>query len=78
MGLNEQAASDLSYAASLYEQGGDIKTAEKLRLASKSLKSPNSKTNGGNGLGGQLLTGAAGLIQNLAPLAVKFLVPMAF
>jgi hypothetical protein len=78
MGLNEQAASDLSYAASLYEQGGDTETARKLRDASKGLTTPPGQSRGGNGLGGQLLTGAAGAVQALAPLAVKFLLPMAF
>jgi hypothetical protein len=29
-------------------------------------------------MGGQLLQGAAGLFQNLAPLAMKFLLPLAF
>jgi hypothetical protein len=36
------------------------------------------KRNEGNGIGGQLLTGAAGLIQAIAPLAIKAFVPVGF
>jgi hypothetical protein len=39
---------------------------------------PGGKGKGGNGLGSQLVTGAMGVAQALAPLAVKFLVPLAF
>jgi len=39
---------------------------------------PDGKPRSGNGLGGQLLQGAAAMVGALAPLAVKFLVPLAF
>jgi hypothetical protein len=41
------------------------------------LQKAPGKNRGGNGMGGQLLNGAMGLATTLAPLAVKFLVPMA-
>ena len=33
---------------------------------------------GAGGMGGQILSGAAGFAKTLAPLAVKFLIPLAF
>ena len=74
-GNNELAARDLQYAASLYEKGGEQAQAKALNDAANALMSPVNKAKGGNGIGGQLLSGAAGLAQTLAPLAVKFLVP---
>jgi uncharacterized protein YjbI with pentapeptide repeats len=72
------AARDVTYAAALYEQGGDRDQALQLRQASQTMLKPAKQAKGGNGLGGQLLSGALGLGQVLAPLALKFLVPMAF
>jgi hypothetical protein len=74
-GNNDLAARDLQYAASLYEKGGDQAQAKQLNDAAKALVTPGGKAKGGNGIGGQLLSGAAGLASSLAPLAVKFLVP---
>jgi hypothetical protein len=74
-GNSELAAQDFRYAASLYEQGGDQAQAKTLSDAANALQSPGSKARGGNGIGGQLLSGAAGVVQTLAPLALKFLVP---
>jgi hypothetical protein len=74
-GQNNLAARDLQYAASLYEKGGEQVQAKALNDAAKALMTPGSKARGGNGIGGQLLSGAAGLAQSLAPLAVKYLVP---
>ncbi|MCS5693699.1 pentapeptide repeat-containing protein [Cyanobium sp. FGCU-6] len=76
-GKIELAVADLDYAASLYEQGGDVSTAQELRQVSAQLQKAPDKNRGGNGMGGQLLNGAMGLATTLAPLAVKFLVPMA-
>jgi len=76
-GKIEQAVADLDYAASLYEQGGDITTAQELRQVSGQLQKEPAKNRGGNGMGGALVNGAMGLATTLAPLAVKFLVPMA-
>jgi uncharacterized protein YjbI with pentapeptide repeats len=77
-GKTELAGQDLTYAARLYEQGGDQEQAKQLRQIGSTMLAPAKKEKGGNGLGGQLLSGAAGLAQVLAPLALKFLVPMAF
>jgi tetratricopeptide (TPR) repeat protein len=77
-GKEDEAARDFGYAATLYERAGDRNQATQLQQASERLQQQPERAKGGNGLGGQLLTGAAGLVQGLAPLAVKFLVPLAF
>ena len=77
-GQNKLAAQDLNHAAVLLEQGGDAKGAQDLRKAASGIVKPNGKPPGGNGFGGQLLQGAAAMAGALAPLAVKFLVPLAF
>ena len=77
-GKTELAAQDLNHAAALLEQGGDAKGAQDLRKAASALTKPDGKPRSGNGFGGQLLQGAAAMAGALAPLAVKFLVPLAF
>lgn len=77
-GKSDLAAQDLNRAATLLEQDGDKQQAEQLRQAATTLLKPESKPRGGNGLGGQLLGGAASMASALAPLALKFLVPLAF
>lgn len=77
-GQSALAAQDLNHAAALLEQGGDSKGAQELRKAASSIVKPDGKARGGNGLGGQLLSGAAAMASALAPLAMKFLVPLAF
>lgn len=77
-GKDDLAAQDFGYAASLYDQSGDAITAAKLREASEALLNEPKKKKGGNGMGSQLLSGTMSAIQVLAPLAVKFLAPMAF
>ena len=62
----------------LLEQQGDNKSAEELRQAARTIVKAPAKAPGGNGLGGQLLSGMASMASALAPLAVKFLVPLAF
>lgn len=74
-GLSQLAAQDFTYAASLYERGGDAAQAKALRDAAQALQTPAGRPKGGNGIGGALLSGAAGLASSLAPLAMKFLVP---
>jgi uncharacterized protein YjbI with pentapeptide repeats len=74
-GQSQMAAQDFTYAASLYEQGGDATQAKALRDAAQALQTPAGRPKGGNGIGGALLSGAAGLASSLAPLAMKFLVP---
>jgi hypothetical protein len=77
-GKDALAAQDFGYAATLYAQSGDAFTAEKLRQASEDLLDAPKKNKGGNGMGSQILSGTMSAIQVLAPLAVKFLAPMAF
>jgi len=77
-GQTQLAAQDLNHAAALLEQGGDTKGAQDLRKAASSITKPDAKPRSGNGFGGQVLQGAAALAGALAPLAVKFLVPLAF
>jgi uncharacterized protein YjbI with pentapeptide repeats len=75
-GKQEEAQQDLNYAASLYAQQGDGEEARRITEASRQLATAPGKKPAGNGMGGALLTGAVGLAQFLAPLAMKALVPM--
>jgi tetratricopeptide (TPR) repeat protein len=77
-GKSELAAQDLRRAAVLLEQGGDPEQAQQLRQAAAAMVKPDTRKPSGNGIGGQLLNGAASMATMLAPLAVKFLVPLAF
>jgi len=77
-GKSQLAAQDLNRAAALVEQEGDSKGAEELRQAARTILKPEPKPPGGNGLGGQILSGMAAMASALAPLAMKFLVPLAF
>ena len=77
-GKTELAAKDLNYAAVLYGQAGEEAQAKQLSAVAATLLKPGKKANQGNGMGGQLVTGAAGFAKTLAPLAVKFLLPLAF
>ncbi len=72
-GKTALAAADFRYAASLYAQQGEAETAKKLSEAATLLEQPAPKGPGGNGQGMRLMSGAAGLFQALAPLAIKFL-----
>ncbi len=74
-GNSQLAAQDFAYAATLYERGGDAAQAQQLREAARTLQAPGTKQKGGNGLGGALMSGAAGLASTLAPMALKFLAP---
>jgi uncharacterized protein YjbI with pentapeptide repeats len=75
-GKQEEAQQDLNYAAALYAQQGDGEEAKRISEASRQLATAPGKKPAGNGMGGALLTGAMGLAQFLAPLAMKALVPM--
>lgn len=70
------AGQDLAYAATLYEQQGDTAYAQQLRDASLKLTAPSRKGAGGNGLAMQLMSGAMGALQFLAPLAAKSFLPV--
>ncbi len=74
----QEAIQDFSYAANLYEQQGANETARELRKETDQLSKSEKKPPSGNGMGGTLLQGAAGLFQVLAPLAAKVLIPLPF
>nr|WP_254896437.1 pentapeptide repeat-containing protein [Synechococcus sp. HK05] len=73
----EPAQRDLLYAAQLFEGEGDPKLAKDIRQAVERQQKA-AKGQAGNGWGSQILSGAAGLFQQLAPLAVKFFAPVPF
>ncbi|MEA5416454.1 pentapeptide repeat-containing protein [Synechococcus sp. BA-132 BA5] len=77
-GKTELAAQDINYAAVLYGQAGEVAQANQLKEVATALLKPGKKAKQGNGMGGQLLTGAAGFASAVAPLAMKFLLPLAF
>lgn len=74
----ELAAADFTYAASLFEQQGNLQIAQQILKGAKDLrKDPDSKTPG-NGWGGELMQSSAEIFQLLAPLAIKYFAPLAF
>jgi uncharacterized protein YjbI with pentapeptide repeats len=78
LGKTELAAQDINYAAVLYGQAGEEAKAKQLTSVATALQKPGKKADQGNGVGGQMLSGAAGFAQSIAPLALKFLLPLAF
>lgn len=77
-GKTELAAADLNYAAVLYGQAGEEAQAKQLTEVATTLLKPGKKANQGSGMGGQILSGAASFASAVAPLAMKFLLPLAF
>jgi tetratricopeptide (TPR) repeat protein len=77
-GKTELAAQDINYAAVLYGQSGQAEQAKQLTDVAAALLKPGKKANEGSGMGGQMLSGAAGFASAVAPLAMKFLLPLAF
>ncbi|MBM5821450.1 MAG: pentapeptide repeat-containing protein [Cyanobacteria bacterium K_Offshore_surface_m2_011] len=77
-GKTELAAADLNYAAVLYGQAGEEAQAKQLTEVATALLKPGKKANQGSGMGGQMLSGAASFASSIAPLAMKFLLPLAF
>ena len=71
------ASRDFAYAAELFEQQEQPELAQQMRDGAERVKK-NSTQRGGNGMGGALLSGAAGLFQQLLPLAAKYFSPLAF
>ena len=73
-----RASSDLAHAGQLFEGQGDREKAQQLleasRKATAAMADPASE--GGNGIGSQLLSGALSTAQALAPLALRALSPM--
>ena len=86
-GKTALAASDLAMAESLSRANGDLHAAKRLKqLQLQVLQSVEPElAPGGNGLGGAVLDGVAetvkpfsSVVQSLAPLALKFLMPLPF
>jgi tetratricopeptide (TPR) repeat protein len=69
-GRTRESAQDLAEAGRLYRAAGEIELANQLEQASRTLLTP-PRAAGGNGWGSALLGGAAGLVQQLAPYALK-------
>lgn len=82
LGNREGARQDLAYAADLYASQGEAAVAVQLRQTVEQLGRPEvpdrGAAKGGSGAGMALMQGAAGLVQTLAPLALKLLAPMPF
>jgi uncharacterized protein YjbI with pentapeptide repeats len=77
-GNTTAAAQDFTYAASLYAQEGQQESSTQLKQAALKLDAKPDQEKGGNGLGPQIMGGAMGILQFLAPLAIKAFAPMAF
>jgi len=73
LGNTEMAAKDLRWAAGLYQQAGDSASAAQMTAAANQLEAPAKKPPGGNGIGSQLLNAGVGVVQMLAPLAMRTL-----
>ena len=73
----EAAKRDLLYAAQLFEAEGDPNLAQEIKKAVVQQQKA-AKGQHGNGWGSQFLSGATGILQQLAPLAVKFFAPVPF
>ena len=71
-GQSLQAAADLTQAARLYRQNGDNQLAKQLDQAARQLRE-RPKQQGGNGWGSAVLSGAAGMLKQLAPYALKLM-----
>jgi len=79
LGQVESASQDISYAAALYEQGGQPDVASQLRQSADQLNRPaKAKGGGGNGVGSALLQSASQVVQTLAPLALRLFMPIPF
>ena len=71
-GRELQAAADLNQAARLYRQGGEEALADELDAAAQKLREA-PKRQKGNGWGSAVLGGAAGVLKQLAPYALKMM-----
>ena len=69
-GRSREAAQDLAEAGRLYRAAGEVALADQLEQTSRRLLE-TPRPAGGNGWGSALLGGAASLVQQLAPYALK-------
>jgi len=78
LGDSSGASRDLAYAGELFGEQGEQEKAEQLLEASRKatavIAQPSSQ--GGNGVGSQLLSGALSTAQALAPILLKAFTPM--
>jgi len=77
-GKNAQAAADFAYAATLYEQAGEVIIAAEIKAASEQLKQPpqGQHAKGGNGKGMEAVGGAVAALKVLGPIAAKAFLPI--
>ena len=71
------AVADLDYAKRLYNEAGEISQATAMAAAIKQIQNTQTNTKSGNNLGMQLTSGALSTLKTIAPLAMKFLLPLA-
>ena len=77
LGEMAKAANVLAYAGALGENNGDVTKAQQLTSASQRLRTNLEETEpDGNGVGSAILGGTLSIIQGLAPLALKTLMPL--
>jgi tetratricopeptide (TPR) repeat protein len=72
------AANDFGYAATLYEQAGELQLAAELKKAGEQLQEEPRRTQGGNGKGMEAVAGALSAFKVLAPIAAKAFMPLPF
>ena len=72
------AASDLTYAASLYDQAGELETATEIKQSVAKFNEMPSGPKGGNGKGMEAMSGALAAFKVLAPIAAKAFMPVLF
>jgi tetratricopeptide (TPR) repeat protein len=77
-GKTLQAASDFGYAATLYEQAGELQLAAELKQTSDKLLQNPKGAKGGNGKGMEAVGGALAAFKVLAPIAAKAFMPLPF
>ena len=77
-GKNELAIHDFVYASQLFAERGDNVKAEQLLEASRLVYDIDNEPDApsGNGVGSALISGALSTAQDLAPIALKALMPM--
>ena len=78
LGDTKGSSRDLAYAGELFGEQGDQEKAKQLLEASQkaTARIADNTTNGGNGIGSQLLSGALSTAQALAPIALRALSPI--
>jgi len=77
-GKSVLAANDFGYAASLFEQAGELQLAKEIKLTSESMLEKPTTSKGGNGKGIEAVSGAFAAFKLLAPIAAKAFMPVPF